>query len=123
MERVCKKCGDKKSIDEFGRNRSHSGGYICKQCRKIHLQYTAKQYRRRHKVMTKQIRKRHSIKYSEEIKQKRLSDTENLSINYLIQAIIDTTALSRTTIKQYPELIEAYRMQLKIKRLTKTNVK
>lgn len=44
---------------------------------------------------------------------------DNLSDSYVIQHIIQRTSLKREDIEKYPEMIEAYRQQMKINRIIK----
>jgi hypothetical protein len=156
MERTCKKCGETKPIEEFGKNHVNNREYIshiCKICtghrmkkwrkdnykeiRRYRIQYDQNHYdiiknqksiweKNNHTGNPDHLRKRkddyHSNKNGQKERQSSYckSLTDSLDDQYIIACIKQNYRLERETIKEYPEFIESYRQQIKVKRLIKT---
>lgn len=110
-KRICNKCGQPKNIEEFryyksGNRLTYYRRGRCADCKKKE---------------TRDNNRKHRMKYSnpEQRKRKEKNRIKNLSECYMVKTLKTRFGISRKTIRQYPELIESYRMQIKTKRLLK----
>lgn len=143
MERTCKKCGETKSIDEFKRSTHCKLGYSyqCKKCRskydKSRIINNVKKLESQKKYRNSQKGRKKWAEYYENNKSDILTYHKNinkqnhhkltrerrkiLTDGYLVSKIRQNTGINTDFIYKYPELIEAKRIQLQLKRLANEN--
>ena len=129
-EKKCPKCDIVKSVDEFhryfskARNKYRVGNY-CKECACI----TSKQRVKIYYQNNTEERKAYAKKYRENPKNKEKINIarrkikarwiKQLNDNYVVDLASKSLKMSITEIRQHPEIIEAYRNNLKLKRKIK----
>jgi hypothetical protein len=121
MNRVCKKCGEEKPIEEFVKNKCSPRGYTfeCKQCKNKRNRSYCGNNRQYNKEWQKKYREKHKEYYKDLQLKSNIERTDKLTDTYIVQNIHYAYGLDYKTIRQHPELIESYRQQIKIKRLLK----
>ena len=96
-----------------------------KEKRKQHsANYTSKPESKQKKLLYDEVyNKKDYVKVSKRNRSKKRGqiEREELHDNYVLGRIIENSNLTRDQIRQYPELIETYKLNLKTKRLCKTS--
>lgn len=143
--RTCKRCNKRKYLTSFPKDKRYWLGYsyVCIDCnpkrkeekkqdrRNKQKEYKIKnrakileahkQYHKEHREQERQYCKewKEQNKDKRYLKNRHKIEVADLTNDYLLNCIKRTYDLSREVLKQHPDLIESYRLQIKIKRLLK----
>jgi len=137
MERTCKKCGETKPIEKFKKRDTciYGRGHVCKTCsrksyrktpayKKARVRANAR-YRKKYPDKIKEYDKKYRLSHpygerqKETEKKRRKKNADKLTDRHVINVIRHVKKIKAETIRQYPEFIQTYRQQLKVKRLLK----
>jgi GTPase Era involved in 16S rRNA processing len=134
--KVCNKCKELLSIDNFRHKKVKTKIYItndCKKCLYIKNKDRVQKWKNNNKENSiiyfrnyrkeniEKIKNYERKKYPEQNKKYNLDCINNLTDTYVIHKLVRGTNLKHSDIKQYPELIEAKRLQILTKRLCRAS--
>ena len=119
----CKTCTKETSKAWSKNNKEHIKeiNKIWYENNKERIKEASKIWRKNNKEHIKEINKIWYENNKERIKEKNKKYIKEIMIPYIIQRLCKNKKISRSIIKQYPELIETYKIILKTKRLWKTS--
>ena len=115
----CSKCKEEKSLDCFGLNKNgrYGVGNRCKDCNLIYFkEYYLKNKEKINKYF-KEYRSKNKENCKKIVKKYKKKQREQLEDGYIVQLITQNTGLTTADIPS--ELIEAKRLEIKIKRIIK----
>lgn len=120
MQRTCIKCWKEKDVAEFPEAIHTQTGaplknfssriFICRECAAKAIRKSSKRRYRLHYYYNTGMSRKNSNKHR-----------DDLSDLYITQLLSVETRVSRKIINDYPELIKAKRVQLKLRRLSRPN--
>jgi hypothetical protein len=136
MRRCCKTCRVKRLIQNFHKDKRFWDGisHECEKCYKNRLKNRKNPNRNKDKSNAynrqyRKIKRAECNKYNKNwrkseagvqaLKGRHRKEVENLTNDYILNTLKQSTGLSRQVLKQYPELIDSYKLQIKVKRLIK----
>lgn len=76
--KLCKKCGEEKSLDEFSRDKSHSDGHfsLCKKCKSAYKKKHKARDTERYLALAAGCRKRYEVRHPERVKAQKILNKE-----------------------------------------------
>lgn len=127
--KICTKCRVEKGLNEFNKNSKFLDGheYRCRQCSRIMFTQYHKEnrtklnlYNKKYRLLNQKKIKNWRKKHPESAKKTNKRCHDELRTSYIVWIIHQSfPELTNSEIRKYPELIESYRQQIKIKRLLK----